>query len=124
VVAIPVLVATGLIVAWLTSPSSTPDPEWDVTARQILEGSIEGPVDRAAGALEDRHRAAGAEAARKVVALKTSFDDPAAPGPLPARLSVSIGYTEIPAGVMDILPFIQSADRSMYMDKGGFLAPS
>ena len=59
----------------------------------------------------------GVEAAAKVAALKTAFDEASANNDLPPDLHLSIGYAEAPPDATDILPLIRLADQSMYSDK-------
>ncbi len=59
----------------------------------------------------------GTEAAQKVAALKTAFDEARENNDLPPRLRLSIGFAEAPNGATDILPLIREADQSMYADK-------
>jgi len=58
------------------------------------------------------------EAARKAVALKSSFDAAPEAVELPPGIGLSVGWAEVPPGTEDLLPLVKEADERMYVDKG------
>jgi diguanylate cyclase (GGDEF)-like protein len=60
----------------------------------------------------------GDEAARKAARLKAAFDAAPEAIDLPPGIGLSVGWTEVPTGVTDLMPLIRQADERMYRDKG------
>jgi diguanylate cyclase (GGDEF)-like protein len=59
----------------------------------------------------------GAEAAAKASLLTARFEATLDSSAVPRELSLSIGYAEVPPEATDIRPFIEQADRKMYLNK-------
>jgi diguanylate cyclase (GGDEF)-like protein len=59
----------------------------------------------------------GEEARRKAVALKSAFDAAPEAVELPPGIGLSVGWTEVPQGTMDLTPLVAEADSRMYQDK-------
>jgi diguanylate cyclase (GGDEF)-like protein len=60
----------------------------------------------------------GDEAARKAARLKAAFDAAPEAIDLPPGIGLSVGWTEVPSGVTDLMPLVRVADERMYQDKG------
>ena len=60
----------------------------------------------------------GEEASRKAARLKAAFDAAPEAIDLPPGIGLSVGWTEVPTGVTDLMPLIRQADERMYRDKG------
>ncbi|HEV8347230.1 MAG TPA: GGDEF domain-containing protein [Vicinamibacterales bacterium] len=59
----------------------------------------------------------GDEAGRKAAALKSEFDAAPDAVELPPGIGLSVGWTEVPQGTLDLTPLVAEADARMYQDK-------
>jgi diguanylate cyclase (GGDEF)-like protein len=57
------------------------------------------------------------EALRRATVLQQAFAASATVADLPAGVGLSIGCVEVPAETTDIMPFVQTADEQMYLNK-------